>query len=111
MISQSGGQPPATGRPWRAAFISMAICGLMFEVFYNACNWFTALRSDVGTWYYDWELEIPFVPAMIVPYWTLNLFFMGSFFVCATLAELRVLRTRIGLAILIACTAVFCSFR
>jgi len=82
----------------------MVVCGLMFEVFYNACNWLTSLRSDVGTWYYDWELKIPFVPAMIVPYWTLNLFFMGSFFVCTTLAELKVLRTRIGLAILIACS-------
>jgi predicted protein tyrosine phosphatase len=103
-LSQSDSAPPAPGRPWLAALASMIVCGLMFEVFYNACNWYTSQRSDVGTWCYDWEFRIPFVPAMIVPYWTLNLFFMGSFFVCATLAELKVLRTRIGLAILIACS-------
>jgi hypothetical protein len=103
-FSRSDGEPRALGRSWRAALVSMVVCGLMFEVCYNACNWYTSLRSDVGTWCYDWEFEIPFIPAMIVPYWTLNLFFIGSFFVCSTLAELKVLRTRIGLAILIACS-------
>src|SRR4051812_28604492 len=91
------------GRLWLAALVSMIACGLVFEVFYNGCNWYTTLRTDVRTWSFEWEKQIPFLPAMIVPYWTLNLFFMGSFFVCATFAELRILRTRIGLAILIAC--------
>jgi predicted protein tyrosine phosphatase len=104
-FSQSDGGPRALGRSWLAALVSMVVCGLMFEVFYNACNWYTSLRSDVGTWCYDWEFKIPFIPAMIVPYWTLNLFFIGSFFVCSTLVELKVLRTRIGLAILIACSS------
>lgn len=83
--------------------MSTLLCGLLFEVGYNFCNWYTTQRDDVGMWYFAWETRIPFVPAMIVPYWTLNLFFVSSFFVCATLMELRILRRRIALAILVAC--------
>lgn len=56
----------------------MIFCGLLFEIFYNGANFYTTTRSDVGTWAFEWEQYIPFVPAMIVPYWTLNLFFMTS---------------------------------
>ncbi len=89
-------------KPWAAAWLSMIGCSLLFEVVYNACNWITAQRSDVGTWSFEWEHYIPFVPVMIIPYWTLNLFFMASFFICRDRDELRVLRNRLATAILVA---------
>jgi hypothetical protein len=39
---------------------------------------------------------------MIVPYWSIDLFFMASFFVCRGRGELATLGRRIGLAILVA---------
>jgi protein-tyrosine phosphatase len=94
---------PPQHRPWRTALWSMIFCGLLFEIFYNACNLYTATRSDVGSFSFSWESKIPFIPAMIVPYWTLNLFFITSFFVCTTLTELTILRRRVATAILTAC--------
>jgi protein-tyrosine phosphatase len=80
----------------------LAACSLLFLVVYGGCNWVTAHRHDVGMWYYDWELRIPFVPAMIVPYWSIDLLFVGAFFVCGERRELDTLGRRIALAILAA---------
>lgn len=91
-----------TQRPWAAAFCCMLFCCLLFEVIYNGCNWITTRRSDVGTWSFAWEQYIPFVPVMIIPYWTLNLFFMGSFFLCRDRDELRVLTSRLATSIVVA---------
>jgi protein-tyrosine phosphatase/membrane-associated phospholipid phosphatase len=75
---------------------------LLFVVVYGGCSWITAHRSDVGTWYYQWERFIPFVPLMIVPYMSIDLFFVCGPFLCQSRNELRVLAQRITGAILIA---------
>ena len=90
---------PPSGRPWLAAALSLAFLGLGFFVVYGWCNAFTAHRHDVGTFFFGWERHIPFVPSMIVPYMSIDLFFAGSFFLCRTRAELRVHAWRIALAI------------
>ena len=56
-----------TPRPW-------------FFLVYGFCNAFTSHRANVGSLYFAWERHIPFVPAMIVPYLSIDLFFAGSFF-------------------------------
>ena len=71
-------------------------------VVYGGCSWITAHRSDVGTWYYSWERFIPFVPLMIIPYMSLNLFFVCGPFLCQSRNELHVLAQRITFAILVA---------
>ena len=70
-------------------------CHCCCMVVYGGCNWITAHRSDVGTWYYSWERFIPFVPVMIIPYMSINLFFVGGPFLCQSRNELRVLAQRI----------------
>jgi protein-tyrosine phosphatase/membrane-associated phospholipid phosphatase len=75
---------------------------LLFVVVYGGCSWLTSLRGDVGTWVYDWERAIPFVPLMIIPYMSIDLFFVGAPFVCTGRAERRLLARRIGFAILVA---------
>lgn len=75
---------------------------LLFMVGYGSCNWITAHRSDVGTWEYSWERFIPFVPVMIVPYMSINLFFAGAPFLCQSRNELGVLAKRISFAIVVA---------
>ncbi|HZK81131.1 MAG TPA: phosphatase PAP2/dual specificity phosphatase family protein [Humisphaera sp.] len=87
---------------WKAAKTSAALC-LLFLVFYNACNYITSLRHDVGTFYFSWERYIPFVPIFIVPYMSIDLFFVAAPFLASNDIELRMIRRRIASAILIAC--------
>jgi protein-tyrosine phosphatase len=85
----------------RAALTS-ALLALLFLVVYGGCNWFTAQRSDVGTLCFEWERHIPFIPLMIVPYLSIDLFFVAAPFLCRSRAELRTLARRISLAIVVA---------
>ena len=96
-------------RPWAVAAAWLALLGPGFFLVYGACNAFTAHRQDVGTWYFAWERHIPFIPWMIVPYLSIDLFFAASFFVCADRPALRTHALRITAAILIsaACFLLF----
>ena len=51
---------------------------LLFLVVYGGCNWITAQRSDVGLLNFEWERHIPFVPLLIVPYLSIDLFFVAA---------------------------------
>ena len=79
-----------------------AALSLLFLVVYGSCNWITAHRSDVGTWNYSWERFIPFVPLMIIPYMSINLFFVSAPFLCQSRGELHLLAKRIIFAIIVA---------
>lgn len=75
---------------------------LLFVLIYGGCSWLTSLRGDVGTWVYGWERMIPFVPLMIIPYMSIDLFFVAAPFVCRDRQERRLLAKRICWAILVA---------
>src|SRR5271154_2808627 len=85
----------------KAIKTSILLCSL-FVVVYGGANRLTALRHDVGTFYFEWERHIPFVPVMIVPYMSIDLFFIAAPFLCRDDRERRVLSNRIVAAILIA---------
>ena len=74
---------------------------LLFVLIYGGSN-FVASRVDGGSWFYSWELRIPFVPLLILPYLSIDLFFVASFFLCANKTELRAHCRRIAMAILAA---------
>ena len=82
--------------------ITSATLSLLFLIVYGGCNWYTSRRTDVGMFYFEWERHIPFVPWMIVPYMSIDLFFVGAPFLCRTDEELNVLRKRIAFAIVTA---------
>lgn len=84
-----------------AAGASAGLC-VLFVVVYSWCNWFTSQRADVGTLYFQWERYIPFVPIMIIPYMSIDLFFVGAPFLVSTSRELSAFAKRITAAILIA---------
>jgi membrane-associated phospholipid phosphatase/predicted protein tyrosine phosphatase len=93
----------SVNRPAKSAAAATAAgLSLLFVVVYGGCNWITSQRSDVTTWYYAWERFIPFVPMMIVPYMSIDLFFVAAPFVCRSCVELRILVQRITFAILVA---------
>lgn len=91
-----------SGLRWRA-FGWLALCGPWFFIAYGFCNWITSQRTDVGTWYWEWEKHVPFVPELVVPYWSLDLLFTIAFFLPTSRHELRVLGIRIFTIITLSC--------
>ena len=73
----------------------------LFLIVYGWCNWFTAQRANVPTLFFEWERGIPFVPLMIGPYMSIDLFFVAAPFVCRTNRELATFSKRIAAAILV----------
>ncbi len=82
------------GLLWPALW-RLALAGAMFVGVYATCNRITAARTDVGTWMWDWERHIPFIPEMVIPYWSLDLFFCGAFFLCSSKSQLDLLTKRL----------------
>lgn len=75
-------------RPWRRAFAWLAFLGPFFFASYGFANWLASRRGDVGAVAFDWERSIPFVPWTIVPYWSIDLLYGLSIFICTTRREL-----------------------
>lgn len=90
--------------PLREAATASALLALLFVVVYNFTNWVTSQRQDVGTLVFSWERQIPFIPLMIAPYMSLDLFYLAAPFFCRRKAELKALERGIATAILAAGT-------
>jgi membrane-associated phospholipid phosphatase len=84
------------------ALIVSAGLSVLFLIVYSGCNWITARIANVGTFYFEWERKIPFVPFFILPYMSIDLFFVVAPFLCRTDRELSILVKRIAAAILLA---------
>jgi membrane-associated phospholipid phosphatase len=84
------------------AFTVSAGLSVLFLIVYGSCNWITGQRGHVGSFYFQWERAIPFIPFMILPYMSIDLFFIAAPFFCRTNEELRIFSRRIVAAILIA---------
>ena len=91
------------------AFRRFALAGIAFLVVYGGCNRLTALRGEVPTLMFDWERHIPFVREFVIPYWSLDLFFCASFFLCRNRIELDLLTKRL-LGVLLFSAAWFLIF-
>lgn len=79
---------PVLPRPWRRAAAWLALLGPFFFLSYNLANWWTSRLPHVGSVVFGWEKHIPFWAWTIVPYMSLDAFYAGSLFLCATRAEL-----------------------
>nr|WP_241093791.1 phosphatase PAP2/dual specificity phosphatase family protein [Xanthomonas sp.] len=66
----------------------LALLGPFFFLSYGFANAMAGRRTYVPTLPFAWEAQIPFWPWTIVPYWSIDLFYVISFFVCRTRAEL-----------------------
>jgi membrane-associated phospholipid phosphatase len=82
-----------------AASVGLSV---LFLIVYGGCNWITTHRANVGTFYFEWERAIPFVPFFILPYMSIDLFFVVAPFLCRSDQELSIFAKRIATAILIA---------
>lgn len=86
----------------RRAALTSALLSLLFLVVYGTCNYIASRRTGVGTLYFEWERYIPFVPLMIIPYMSIDLFFVAAPFLCRDERELETLRKRIVFVIAVA---------
>lgn len=94
--------PAPAARPWRQAALWLACLAPFFYLSYGFANHLAAQRADVGTVVFDWERSVPFVAWMIVPYWSINLFYGLSLFLCRRRDELHAHGRRLLTAQLIA---------
>src|SRR5258708_161248 len=76
------------GHPWARELLWLAALGPFFFLSYGFANWVTSMRGDVRAIVFGWERWIPFVPWTIVPYWSTDLLYAASLFVCRTRREL-----------------------
>lgn len=86
---------------WLAASLWILCLGWLFFLVYGLCNLFASRLADVPSYYYAWERQIPFDSALIVPYFTIDLFYAGSVFLCRDRRELNTHATRTVTAIVI----------
>jgi len=82
-------------RPWLLSFIWLAVLVPIFFGSYNFANSYTATRSDVGSLVFSWEYKIPFIPWTIIPYWSIDLLYPISLFICVSRKELNIHALRI----------------
>jgi membrane-associated phospholipid phosphatase len=78
-----------TGRPWKHAALWLACLAPFFYLSYGFANHLAAQRGDVGAVVFDWERSVPFIAWTILPYWSINLFYGLSLFLCRTRDELH----------------------
>ena len=92
----------STPRPWKQAAFWLACLAPFFYLSYGFANHLASLRADVGAVVFDWERQVPFVAWTIVPYWSINLFYGLSLFLCRTRDELHAHGRRLLTAQLVA---------
>jgi protein-tyrosine phosphatase/membrane-associated phospholipid phosphatase len=89
-------------RPWKQAALWLACLAPFFYLSYGFANHLASLRADVGSVVFDWERRVPFMAWTIVPYWSINLFYGLSLFLCRTHGELHAHGRRLLTAQLVA---------
>lgn len=97
------------GRPWGLAAAYLLVLGPFFFASYGYATWQTSQLAEVPVVVFAWERWIPLWPWTIVPYWSIDLLYGLSLFLCRTRAELRVHALRLLLAQVISITF-FLSF-
>lgn len=74
-------------RPWGRATRWLLFLAPFFFLSYGAANWVAAMHADVGSVVFAWENRIPFLPWTIIPYWSIDILYGMSLFVCASERE------------------------
>lgn len=86
---------------WFRARVSLAL-SVLFLLAYGGSNAYTATRPNVPSFFFEWERSIPFVPLLILPYMSIDLFFVAAPFVCRTESQVKVFAKRVGFSIVVA---------
>jgi len=87
----------------------LAFLGPFFFASYGFANWLAARRAHVGAIAFAWEHRIPFLAWTILPYWSIDLLYAISLYVCTTKRELDRHALRL-LFVQLVCVACFIAF-
>lgn len=95
--------------PRTTAALWLANVSVFFGSVYWLTNHITSVRGDVGAAVFEWERGIPFIEWTIIPYGSILAFFVASFFLCRSRAELRCHTARLVAVVLlsVACFALW----
>ena len=88
----------AGGRPWRLACLWLTALGVFFFLSYGFANWEASKQHDLPFIAFGWERWIPFLPWTIVPYMSIDIFYVASLFLCNTRETLNAHAQRLLLA-------------
>ncbi len=101
--------PALEQRPWTRAWAWLAFLAKFFLLTYGGASALAVHRHAIRSIVFARERHIPFVPWTIVPYWSLDIFYVLSVFICVTRAELDAHGRRLLTAQLLA-VACFVAF-
>ncbi|AMC34051.1 phosphatase PAP2/dual specificity phosphatase family protein [Janthinobacterium sp. B9-8] len=92
-------------RPWRLALLWLMLLGPGFFIFYGAANHYAASLplAGVRNIAMAWERQIPLWPWTIVPYWSIDLLYGISLFICTSRSELNTHAKRLLATSLLSC--------
>jgi membrane-associated phospholipid phosphatase len=85
---------------WKQARISVGLSTL-FMLIYGSLNWVTEFRPGVASFHFGFERRIPFVPAMILPYLSIDIFYILGPFVCRSDRQCKTLVRRLLFGLLV----------
>lgn len=103
--STSGGGGGDTGRrPWGRAAGWLLLLAPLFFASYGLATWLAGRRAEVGFVTFGWERHIPLLPWTIIPYWSIDVLYGISLFVCTSRAELDAHARRLLTAQVVAVT-------
>jgi protein-tyrosine phosphatase/membrane-associated phospholipid phosphatase len=88
---------------WRQSLLWLLFLAPFFFLTYGQVNHYTASLAQVDSVVFDWERAIPFWPWTIVPYWSIDLLYGLSLFICTSRMELTAHVWRLIAASLAAC--------
>ncbi len=71
----------------RRAILWLLFLGPFFYLTYGTANWLASLHHAVPNLAFDWGQHLPFIAWSIVPYWSVNLFYVIALFVSETPEE------------------------
>lgn len=95
--------PASRRKRWGFALLWLLFLAPFFFLTYGQVNTYTASLPSVPSFAFSWETHIPFLPWTIIPYWSIDLFYGLSLFICTSLREQCIHGLRLAVASLTAC--------
>ncbi|HAT1511802.1 phosphatase PAP2/dual specificity phosphatase family protein [Morganella morganii] len=95
--------PVSRRKRWGFALLWLLFLAPFFFLTYGQVNTYTAALPSVPSFAFSWETDIPFLPWTIIPYWSIDLFYGLSLFICTSLREQCIHGLRLVVASLAAC--------